>query len=255
MNDLETALRELDVEWPETPDLATAVTARLAAETRTGEGRERRVSRAVLAKLGGRSPRGRRRRALRARLAYFAAALVILGGGTLAASPAARSSVFEWLGLKSVEIKREAPRPVVGRSLDLGTPLTELPRGTRVPTALGAPDTAYDTTLPDGTKTVSLVYASPAHPPQVLVQVFRAQASPFIQKTLGQGATAERVPNGYWITGAHGFAYQSATGFGYERQRLADRTLLIERDGLLIRVEGALTKARALAIADSLKVG
>ena len=226
MNDLETALRELDVEWPATPDLSHSVQARLAE-------RPRKVS-------------------WRVRLAYFAAALVLLGGGTLAVSPAARSSVLEWLGLKSVEIKREPPKPVIGRELDLGAPLQTLPRGTRVPAALGPPDTAYDTILPDGTRTVSLVYEGP---PKLLVQVFRARATPFIEKTLGQGATAERVPDGYWITGAHGFAYQSAKGFGYEPQRLADRTLLIERDGLLIRVEGKTTKARALAIAGSLKAG
>ncbi|MDA0166171.1 hypothetical protein OM076_38255 [Solirubrobacter ginsenosidimutans] len=223
MSDLETALRELDVEWPDTPDLSHAVQARIAE-------RRRKVS-------------------WRARIAYFAAALVLLGGGTLAVSPAARSSVLEWLGLKSVEIKREAPKPVIGRELDLGTPLAAPPKGTRIPQALGAPDTAYDTILPDGTHTVSLVYTGP---PKLLIQVFRARATPFIEKTLGQGATAERVANGYWITGAHGFAYQSAKGFGYEQQRLADRTLLIERDGLLIRVEGNTTKARALAIAASI---
>jgi hypothetical protein len=89
-------------------------------------------------------------------------------------------------------------------------------------------------------------------PPKLLVQVFRARATPFIEKTLGQGASAERVPDGYWITGSHGFAYQSPNGFGFEKQRLANRTLLIERDGLLIRVEGETTKARALAIADSI---
>ena len=248
MNDLETALRELDVEWPRTPDLAAAVTTGIAAETHVA---------AVDGGAAAASPDRRRRRRVwrpapsgwRTRVAYLAAALVLLGGGTLVASPAARSSVLEWLGLKSVEIKREAPRPVVGRELDLGRPLAALPRGTRVPRALGAPDTAYATTLPNGTKVVSLVYEGP---PKLLVQVFRAQVTPFIEKTLGQGATAERVPDGYWITGAHGFAYQSANGFGYDRQRLADRTLLIERDGLLIRIEGETTKARSLAIAASI---
>ena len=215
MTDLEAALRELDVDWPDTPDFVPAVRARVKAPAK---------------------PSWRRR------LVIALSVMVVAAGGTLVVSPAARSAVLEWLGLKSVKIERTEPR--IGANLDLG-PAIELPAGTRVPKALGTPE-AYDTKLPDGTKTVSLVYDGP-----ILVQVFRARATPFIQKTLGQGSRAERVPDGYWITGSHGFAYESATGFGYEQQRLADKTLLIERDGLLIRVEGDTTKARALAIADS----
>ena len=246
MNDLETALRELDVEWPATPDLATAVTARLAAEPRAG-GRERRVSRAVLAKLGGRASRGRRR-GLRARLAYFAAALVLLGGGTLAVSPAARSSVLEWLGLKSVEIKREQrgrrrararPRHAARRA----PPRHPRPEGAR-PARHGVRHDAARR-LEDGLAGLQ----GPAEGPRPGLP--RAGDAVHPEDARPGRRRAERVPNGYWITGAHGFAYQSATGFGYEQQRLADRTLLIERDGLLIRVEGDLTKARALAIAAS----
>jgi hypothetical protein len=227
VNDLEGALRELDVDWPATPDLTTAVMTRIAAEPRGG---------------------GRRLalRTWRARAAAFVAAAVIVGGGTLAVSPAARSTVLEWLGLKSVEIKREQPR--IGAGLDLG-PAIPLPAGTRVPKALGKPE-AYATRLPDGSRIVSLVYPGP-----VLVQVFKARVTPFIQKTVGMGAEVERVPDGYWITGAHGFAYESPGGGAYESQRLSDRVLLIERGGSLIRVEGEITKARALAIADSIKVG
>jgi hypothetical protein len=231
VNELEIALRELDVEWPATPDIATAVTARLA------------------------QPPQRRWVSWRARLAYIAAAVVLLGGGTLAASPEARSTVLRWLGLKSVEIKREEPRPTVGRELDLGPPIA-LPRGTRVPAALGRPDSVYRTRLPDGSTVASLVYRGP---PLVLVQTFRARATPFIEKTIGGGDTdVERVTIdgalAYWITGAHGFAYETPDGgVGYEDQRLADRTLLVERDGLLIRVEGAIAKERAVEIARSIQ--
>jgi hypothetical protein len=215
MRDLEAALRELDVEWPATPDLAPAVMTRIAAPAKPS---------------------------WRKRIVAFLLALVVVGGGTLAVSPAARSTVLEWLGLKSVEIKREEPR--IGAGLNLG-PAIALPPGTRTPKALGPPE-AYDTTLPDGTKVVSLIYRGP-----ILVQVFKARVSPFIQKTIGMGTKLERVRDGYWITGAHGFAYQTASGVGYEDQRLADRTLLIERGGLLIRVEGNVSKARALEIANS----
>jgi hypothetical protein len=194
----------------------------------------------------------KKRPSWRARLAYVAAAVVLLGGGTLAASPEARSTVLRWLGLKSVEIRREPLRPGVGRELDLG-PRIALPGGTRVPSALGTPDAVYDTSLPDGMHAVSLVYAGP---PMVLVQTFRAAATPFIQKSVGSAADVERLridgARAYWITGAHGFAYQSPSGFGYEDQRLSDRVLLVERDGLLFRVEGALSRDRAVAVARSM---
>jgi hypothetical protein len=217
MSDLETALRELDVEWPATPDLTGPVMARIAAPPKPS---------------------------WRKRIVAFLLALVVVGGGTLAVSPSARSTVLEWLGLKSVKIERTEPR--IGAGLDLG-PAIALPDGTRVPKALGDPE-AHDTTLPDGTKVVSLVYEGP-----ILVQVFKARVSPFIQKTVGMGAKLERVPDGYWITGAHGFAYESPSGGTFEPQRVADKTLLIERDGTLIRVEGDITKARALEIANSIQ--
>ena len=69
MNDLEHALRELDVDWPATPDLATAVMARIAAAPPKPSWRKRAA--VALA------------RARRSRV-----------GGTLAVSPAARSTVL-----------------------------------------------------------------------------------------------------------------------------------------------------------------
>ena len=219
MSDLEAALRELDVEWPATPDLAGPVMTRIAA-------------------AAPQKPNWRKR------IVAFLLALVVVGGGTLAVSPAARSTVLEWLGLKSVRIERTEPR--IGASLDLG-PVIDLPKGTRVPKALEDPE-VHDTTLPDGTSVVSLVYEGP-----ILVQVFKARVTPFIEKTVGMGADVERVKDGYWITGAHGFAYESPSGGAFEQQRLSDKVLLLERGGDLIRVEGNISKARALEIADSIQ--
>jgi len=232
VSDLERALRELDVAWPETPDLAAAVMTRVAAR----EAPPRRAP---------------RRRLI---LAYAAVALVVLAGGTLAVSPDARSTVLRWLGLGSVEIRRAPLEPGLGRELGLGQPLAEVPRGAPLPRALGTPDAAYETMLADGSTAVSLLYRGP---PRVLVQSFRATVEPFIEKTVAMSSQVERVTvdgaRGYWITGAHGFAYRSGAAAGFEEQRLADRTLLVERDGLLIRVEGALAKERAVAIARSVE--
>jgi hypothetical protein len=245
MNDLELALRELDVEWPATPDLAGGVRARIETPVR---------------------------RSWRTRLAYALAALAVLVGGTLAASPAARSTVLEWLGIKSVEIKHEPPRATpgpkstFGEALSLGDPLP-ISDARHVPAALGTPDAVWDTTFSDGTPAQSLVYkprpgipASTVTGIGLLVQTFQAKATPFIQKTAASAADVQRLTvdgdPAYFLTDPHGFAFTTDRGTAFEEQRLADRTLLVERrDGLLIRIEGKIDRAKAVAIARSIKAG
>ena len=229
MADLHAELTALAVEWPETPDLVDGVLARLEEPVR---------------------PRRRRVVGWRAALAYGLAALVAAFALTMAASPDARSAVLEWLGLKSVKVERREPRPT-DSGLRLGSPVTLAEARARhpflsLPAALGEPDAVHV-----GRMSVSLVYPGP-----ILVQEFPARVEPFIQKTIGMGARLERLrvdgAPAYWITGAHGFAYESDTGGGFEDQRLAGNTLLVERpDGLLIRVEGELDRDRAVAIASS----
>lgn len=249
--DLERALRELDVDWPATPDLAATVHARIATEPQATP-----VAR-PWARRGGAAAAPVTRRARhrpRARLAaVVAAVLVALAGGTLAV-PEARSTVLRWLGLESVEIKREEPRATPGAGLELGEPTTLGALAAPVLQArdLGTPG-VYATTLPDGSTAASLVYDGP-----VLVQTFKARVTPFIEKTVGSGAAVERLrvdgAPAFWITNPHGFAYQSASGFGFEDQRIAGRTLLVERrDGLLLRIEGVGSRERAVAIARSVQ--
>jgi hypothetical protein len=229
VNDLEQALRELDVDWPATPDLAAAVSTRLEPRRKL--------------KVPG---------TFRLRLAAIVAAVLV--GGVLAV-PEARTTVFRWFGIESVEIKRGEPSATPGASLDLGTPTTieRLPVPVLQARALGTPG-VYVTAMPDGSRAASLVYDGP-----ILVQTFRAQASPFIEKTIGSGADVERLQvdgaTTFWIKGGHGFAYQSSpTEFGFEQQRIAGNTLLVERrDGLLLRIEGVRSRDRAVAIARSVQ--
>jgi hypothetical protein len=152
-----------------------------------------------------------------------------------------------------VEIERAPLDPDVGRDLDLGTPIA-VPPGARLPRALGEPDAVYETPLPDGSTAASLVYRGP---PMVLVQTFRASVTPFIEKTVSQATDVRRLTidgaPAYWIDGSHGFAFEAGRGVAYEDQRLADRVLLVERDGLLIRVEGAISRDRAVEIARSIE--
>jgi hypothetical protein len=251
MADLHAELTALAVEWPPTPDLAEGVLERIGPAPAV--------------------PR-RRRPAWRPALAYGLAALVAAFALTMAASPDARSAVLEWLGLKSVEVQRRepvAPSPspgTLGSGLGLGTPVTlaearERSPFLRLPTAdaLGEPDAIYV-----GRAAVSLVYGEREGYPRadttgaaLLVQEFPARVGPFVQKSIGEGSELEQLgvdgAPAYFITGAHGFAYETAEGVDFEDQRLAGNTLLVERaDGLLLRVEGDVSRGQAVAVARSI---
>jgi hypothetical protein len=225
MRDLHAELTALPVEWPETPDLADDVRARLETPPR-------------------------RRVRWRPALAYALAAVLAAFAVTMAASPDARSAVLEWLGLKSVRVERGEPRPT-DSGLRLGTPVTLEQARERIPFlalpgALGEPEAVHV-----GRDSVALVYPGP-----LLVQEFPARVEPFIEKTVGMGARLERLrvdgAPAYWIEGAHGFAYDDGGEGRFEEQRIAGNTLLVERaDGLLVRVEGDLSRERAVEVAGS----
>ena len=233
--------------------------ARIAAEPARGRGPSARLPR-----LGA--------RLLRPHPALAAAlGALLVFAVVMAASPSARSTVLRWLGLKSVEVRQAPPSatpPPVrrGSELGLGTPVT-LAVARRaagfpvpVPSAVGPP-AVYLARVPDTGPRVSLVYAPQQGIPRsrisgvgLLVTAFRGDPFPLIQKTV-IGTHAERLTiagsPALWLPHAHGFAYATPGGGGFEPQRLADRTLLVERGGVLLRIEGRITRARAIAIARS----
>jgi hypothetical protein len=236
---LERELRELHVAWPETPDLAGTVATRIAAPPAR--------------------PRWRPAWRIGAALAATLIAAVM-------AVPPARSAILDWLGFGSVRIVREEPSRL-GAGLALGEPVT-LEQARRragfalvVPAALGPPDAVY---LTRGR--VDLVYRPRPGLPRsgttgvgLLVTQFRATATPLIEKTAGAATTIERLrvagDPAFFLAGAeHGFAYQpegSSYG-GFEEQRLAGNTLVVDRrDGLLLRLEGELSRDEAARIAAS----
>jgi hypothetical protein len=260
--DLELALRELEPPWPPTPDIATAVRARLAEPEPRGRRRTRIPA------------PGQRLRFAPPRAAWIAALLVLLAvAAVLAASPSARSAVLRFFGLEGVEVRHAPPAatpPPVrhGAALRLGTPVT-LAQARRqagfavpVPRSLPPPDAVYIAAGAPATR-VSLVYRPQAGVPRsratgvgLLVTAFGSGVRPFLEKTLGAGARLQRLSiNGaraLWITGSHGFAYGKPDGdIAFEPQRLADRTLLVEHGAVLLRIEGRISRARAEAIARS----
>jgi hypothetical protein len=243
---LERELRELRVAWPETPDLAGAVGARLA---------------------GAAPPRAPRRFEWPGwRIAIAVAAALI---AVVMAVPPARSAILEWLGFASAPIERAEPEPSrFGGALQLGRAVTlaearelaDFPLV--VPADLGPPDAVYFSSAP--VRRVDFVYRPRPGLPRasatgagLLVSEFRAIASPVIEKTAGQQTTIERLTVGgdpaFFLSGAeHGFAYVSRARTEFEEGRLAGNTLLVERrDGVLLRLEGELSREEAARIAAS----
>jgi hypothetical protein len=260
MPELERMLANLgeDLAWPETPDLATGVMRRLDGPDR---GAERRPAR-------------RRFAGLSRSLALAALGLLVLAGGVYAAVPGVRDAVRDFFGLEgaTVERRQTLPTPPPERPLDLGTRMTLAEATERVgftpllPEALGEPDGVYlRSGLPGGE--LSLTYrAAPGLPRTrstrlgALLSEFRGDLTPeYLGKVVGAATTTERLAidgdRAIWIEGApHFLLYRGPDGEIIESSmRVAQNALLLERGQLLIRLEGAFGRERAVAIARSLR--
>ncbi|MFL6218466.1 MAG: hypothetical protein ACJ742_07950 [Actinomycetes bacterium] len=272
--DLEQALADLaaSLEFPPTPDLAAAVTARL------DEAPARRP--AVPARRRGRlaGPIGR---PVWRRLAVAGLAAVLLAVAVLVASPGTREAVARRLGLRGVGVQLGGPPPPTvttrpGERLDLGlgerVTLEEARRRVGfpvlVPGAAGfrQPAAVYvNEAVPAGGR-VDLVYrarpglsASPFTDVGLLVTEFRGQPTPeFLKKVAVLGMVEEvRVGGepGYWFSGEpHFFTYRDAAGnLRDEQTRLAGNTLVWQRGELTLRIEGEISRQEALRIAESMR--
>ena len=222
MPELDAALTELGrhVEFPPTPDLASAIRGRLE-----------------------------RRRPWRRPLAIALAVLVVAVGAALAVPPA-RAAILDWLGLRNVSIVRVdelPPTEPIGR-LDLGRRITreQAPLWTLVPD--DKPDSVF---VDDGT--VNLVWGTPDNV-RLLLTEFRGQA--FIEKLIEPDAEVEPVSvngrPGAWLEQPHVLLFKDPSGNLHQNEgRLAGKTLLWNHGEVTLRLEGDLSKAEALRIARS----
>jgi hypothetical protein len=249
MNTLELMLRDAGehAAWPATPDLAAPVAGRIAPIGPDATHEARRVVRPV--------------RGLRRPLAIALAALLVLASGA-AAVPGIREPVLDFLGLRSVKIER-VPRPlpvVPGAHLGLGQRTTlaaarpKLGFHPLVPAGLGAPVVWLDS-FPRGGQ-LSLVYGRG----RVLFSELRGDLlRQYLFKFVGPYARVDRVrvdgEPGVWIHGhPHQYAYADASGkIRSETVRFAGDVLLWRRGNLLLRLEGARSKAEALRIARAVR--
>jgi hypothetical protein len=257
MAELEQQLTSLgaDLGWPQTPDLARATRSRIAAPV---------VLRAPW---------------YQSRWAIAAAAVLIALLGLVAYQPS-REAIANWVNVHVLfqrvnVLPAPSPQPpgLLGQRLGLGgrTSLADaqnrLTWRITVPTSLGTPDEVYLQFPPGGPAQgeVTLVYATrPGIPVAsetgVAALITEARGSVdknFFGKMLGPDTTLEEVTvaghQGYWVAGApHIFLFIDANGnVRDETMRLATNTLIFEEGGTVVRIEGNLTKAQAIAIATS----
>jgi hypothetical protein len=225
---------------PATPDLMAEVRGRLAPRTtRRRRWRHRRPGRRPL---------------------VIAVAVMAVIAGTAAAIPPVRRAVERVFGLDGVVINRVPHLPVLpngpGAHLDLGR---------RIPVGAAAHAASFRALLPPAG--VAAAYVS-AHPPggrislfigPSLIMEFRGQPYPFIEKLIGPGTRIRRLRvNGgrgvYLDRAPHAVLFLNERGhLEVDSIRREGSVLVWQQGPLILRIEGAGSLSRALALARSLR--
>jgi hypothetical protein len=249
------------LEYPPTPELTTAVRARITGTSPRRFGFVREVP----------SPRfGRYRPGL------VAAAVIVLGLTlTLVVSPQARRAVADFIGIGGVRIGFGERVPAEPED-----PTAKLDLGPRTTLAAAEERVGFDIKLPEmlglGAHPAGRLSVHVTEPPEggmvslfyddvisgrgdLLITQFEADLEgEFFKKIVFEGAEVRNVRvrrhSGYWIRGAHFFYYFDEFGNQYEETvRLAANVLLWEENGITYRIEGKFGSTLALEIAESLE--
>ena len=219
------------------------------------------VRSSVSESLSGVVPVARPRRSpLRGRLAATVAALALVLTAVLVVSPAARAAavrVLSFVGIQLVDAPAPAPPGPGTLPAERRTTLEEARRQVAfpvlVPASLGPPDAV---SVSDRRRVVTLTYRPTAGRGALRIDESADRLQPFFTKYV-DSRTAEYVQvgssPGIWIRRAHEVAYVDANGVPRaETVRLAARTLLVDREVVTVRLEGAASRDEAVAIAATL---
>jgi hypothetical protein len=246
---LEAALTDLaaGIEWPPTPSLAGAVSAQIRAQSSRASA-WRPARRGLLLGL------------LAALLLVGAAAAIgialgglrIISGGPPPGSPLPDAVVAERGFGEETDVATAAESMGVSALM-----VPDLP-------ALGSPDHVF---FDSRTQAAALTWGSreglPADPDTglgIVITQFRADIGPeTFEKVIHEGTSLEPIAigdaTGYWIEGGeHYFLFRDADGQVLDATiRLVGTTLMWERDGLTLRIEGAPDLDAAVRIAESMR--
>lgn len=240
MTDLGRELRALRaaIEWPEAPDVASAVTRRVA---------ERR---------------------LRPRRSRLAIALVVVVLATLLAVlavPPARTTILDWLGIGGARIVRVdelpslAPEPgleILGAPVSVeeaaaraGFPFARPPRDELAPDEIRvAPGIRVSYVWRDGDRVRFLITQFPGS----------VDDRGLLKKLVGTSTRMEQLEvDGHpavWLEGGPHVVYFVAPDGSVRDDQgwLAGNTLLVDRDGVTVRVEGALERDDAIDVVQAM---
>ena len=242
MTTLEQQLLDLraSVAWPDTPEIADGIVARLVEPPPTP------------------------RRRLRIAVVALAVALAV-ATAVLAVSPGARSALRDLFRIGGVEITRVDRLPDLDAygDLFLGEPLPLEEAQERVAFTIQQPETKQggpvERVFVDESVLGGLVTIVWPPEPRVILQQFEGWALPYVYKIAGPGTVIENVEirgaPGVWIEGApHYVIFATQDSETHEREtRLGGNVLIWERNGITYRLEGDVTKQQALAIANGVR--
>ena len=184
--------------------------------------------------------------------------LVVVLAGVLAVSPGARSAFLEIFRIRGATVERVESLPsILAQRIDFGERVSRAEAERRIGFELldlgDEPDAIF--VRPDGL--ASVVYGDPDEPRLVLSQARGAIYDGFIKKTGGSGTVITEVTvdgePGLFVDGPEHFVmFLDENGFiSDEETYLAGTVLLWNRDDLLLRLEGDLTREEALELAES----
>ncbi|MEU6076222.1 hypothetical protein [Micromonospora sp. NPDC047074] len=239
MDDLERELRDLSawLETPEPPDVTARVRARLAAPVRRRRRWRYHLAALLVAVLVAVLPPGR------AALADAVAGLLRFAGITIAVAPAPAPPT----GSPS-PLPAQRPAAVDEAQRKVRFPI-------RVPARLGQPERVLVADPDDrgNCRVATLLYRAGT----LRVDAFDGRLDVVFHKRVsGPGTEWVRVDGNFavWISAPHSVSYTDRTGVvRLETARLAASTLIWEEAGVSYRIEGDLTGAEAIEIAESLE--